>query len=83
MTLNETKSHDTTSAQTPQQHHAQAAEHLEQAAKSHKDAATLLGSGDHKGAQAHADAAKTHAAQATEHVAEAARKSASKDKMPA
>lgn len=83
MTLNETKNHDTTSAQTAQQHHVQAAEHLEQAAKSHKDAARLLGSGDHKGAQTHVDQAKTHAAQASEHVMQAAKKSASPAKVPA
>ena len=76
MTLNETKNHDTTSAQTAQQHHVQAAEHLEQAAKSHKDAARLLGSGDPSGAQIHVEKARTHSVQASEHVVQATKKSA-------
>lgn len=83
MTLNETKNHDTTSAQTAQQHHVQAADHLEQAAKCHKDAARLLGSGDQTGAQTHVEKAKTHTVQATEHVMQAAKKTVSKDKAPA
>lgn len=83
MTLTETKNHDTTSAQTAQQHHVQAADHLEQAAKCHKDAARMMGSGDPKGAQVCADKAKTHAAQAAEHVIEAAKKAASKVTVPA
>jgi hypothetical protein len=83
MTLNETKNHDTTTAQTAQQHHVQAAEHLEQAAKCHKDAARLLGSGDQTGAQLHVEKAKTHASQASEHVMEATKKSTSPAKVPA
>jgi len=83
MTLNETKNHDTTSAQTAQQHHVQAAEHLEQAAKSHKDAAKLMGSGDPTGAQIHVEKAKTHSVQASEHVVQAAKKSATPAKVPA
>ena len=74
MTYTETKTHDTSSAQTAQQHHMQAAEHLEAAAKSHKEAAKLIGSGDAKGAQTHIEKAKTHAAQAAEHVMEAEKK---------
>jgi hypothetical protein len=44
------KPHDpkpaSTAATTPQQHHTQAAEHFEQASKSHKEAAKHLGSND-------------------------------------
>ncbi|WP_460487516.1 hypothetical protein [Curvibacter fontanus] len=83
MTLNETKNHDTTSAQTAQQHHVQAAEHLEQAAKSHKDAARLLGSGDPSGAQIHVEKARTHSVQASEHVVQATKKSAAPAKVSA
>lgn len=83
MTLHETKNHDTTSAQTPEQHHVQAAEHLEHAAKCHKDAARMMGSGDAKGAQASAERAKTHAAQAAEHVTAASKKSTSPAKAHA
>ena len=76
MTYTETKTHDASAAQTAQQHHLQAAEHLEAAAKSHKDAAKLMGSGDPKAAQIHVEKAKSHAAQAVEHVMEAEKKSA-------
>jgi hypothetical protein len=76
MTLNEMKTHDTTTAATPQQHHTQAAEHFEHAAKSHKEVAKLIGANDHKAAQAHTLVAKEHAAKAHEHVTEAAKKSA-------
>lgn len=76
MTYTEVKSNDASTAQTAQQHHIQAAEHLELAAQSHKEAAKLTGSGEHKGAQIHVEKAKTHTVKATEHVMEAAKKSA-------
>lgn len=76
MTLNEVKTHDTSTAVTAQQHHTQAAEQFEHAAKSHKEVAKLIGAGDHKGAQAHTLVAKEHAVKAQEHVAEAVKKSA-------
>jgi hypothetical protein len=76
MSLNEIKTHDTTTAVTPQQHHTQAAEHLEHAAKSHKEVAKLIVAGDHKAAQAHTLVAKEHTVKAQEHVAEAVKKSA-------
>jgi hypothetical protein len=78
MTYTATKSHDTSTAQTVQQHHLQAAEHLELAAKSHKEAAKLIDSGDHKGSQGHMEKAKTHTSEAAEHVVEAGKKSAAK-----
>lgn len=77
MTLNETKTHDTSTAATTQQHHTQAAEHLELAAKSHKEAAKLVGANDHAAAQIHVKAAHGHVAKAQDHVLEASKKSAS------
>ena len=74
MSLNEIKTHDTSTAVTPQQHHTQAAEHLELAAKSHKEVAKLIGANDHKAAQAHTLVAKEHVVKAQEHVAEAVKK---------
>lgn len=76
MTLIDTKKHDTSSAQTVQQHHVQAAEHLELAAKSHKEAAKLISAGDHKDVAHHVELAKTHTAHAGEHAQEAQKKSA-------
>jgi hypothetical protein len=83
MTFTETKNHDATSAQTAQQHHLQAAEQLELAAKSHKEAAKLMGSGDQSGAQIQVEKAKTYSTQATEHVTEAAKKNTGPAKVPA
>ena len=76
MTLNETKTHYTSTASTAQQHHTQAAEHMEHAAKAHKEAAKLIGSNDHAGAQAHVKSAHEHAAKAQDHVIEATKKTA-------
>jgi hypothetical protein len=75
-TKHDTK-HDTTTASTEHQHHVQAAEHLELAAKSHKEAAKLISAGDHKGSLQHVETAKTHTAHASEHVKEAHKKSMS------
>ena len=75
MTLTETK-HKDNSAVTPQQHHTQAAEHLDLAAKSHKEVAKLIGSNDHKGAAEHVKVATQHVANAQEHVIAAAKKTA-------
>ena len=80
MTFTEVKSHDTSTAATPQQHHTQAAEHLELAAKSHKEAAKLIGANDHKGAQVHAKTAHEHVAKAADHVVEATKKAAASTK---
>lgn len=76
MTLNESKTHDTSTASTAQQHHTQAAEHMEHAAKAHKEAAKLIGSNDHAGAQAHVKSAHEQAAKAQDHVIEATKKTA-------
>jgi hypothetical protein len=57
----------------PEQHHSKAAEHLELAAKSHKEVAKLMGANDHTGAQTHAKVAHEHMTQAQTH-AEAAKK---------
>ena len=76
MTLNETKTHDTSTASTAQQHHVQAAEHMEHAAKAHKEAAKLIGTNDHAGAQVQVKAAHAHAAKAQDHVIEATKKTA-------
>jgi hypothetical protein len=77
MTVNEVKPHDTSSAVTPHQHHTQAAEHLELAAKSHKEAAKLIGASDHKAAHEHVKTAHAHVAKAQEHVVAAAAKTPS------
>jgi hypothetical protein len=79
MTLNDNSKHDvkhdTTTANTEQQHHVQAAEHLELAAKSHKEAAKLISAGDHKAALQHVEIAKSHTTHASDHVKEAHKKS--------
>jgi hypothetical protein len=74
MSLDQSTPHTIPASTTPQQHHAQAAEHLEIAVKSHKEAAKLLGANDQKGAEAQAKIAHDHTAQAKEHMAEAAKK---------
>lgn len=76
MTLNQAKPHDTSTAVTPEQHHTKAAEHFEQAAKSHKEAAKLIGANDHITAQAQVKTAHEHAAKAQDHVIEATKKTA-------
>ncbi len=75
MTLNPATSHDTSTAITPQQHHAQAAEHLEVAVKAHKEAAKLIAANDHKGSEAQAKIAHDHTAKAKEHMLACAKKS--------
>jgi len=57
----------------PEQHHNKAAEHLELAAKSHKEVAKLITANDHTGAQAHVKVAQEHLVHAHTH-AEAAKK---------
>lgn len=76
MTLNDTKTHDTSTAATVQQHHTQAAEHLELAAKSHKEAAKHFGANDTVAAHTHVKAAHDHTAKAQDHVNAAAKKTA-------
>ena len=74
MTFEHTKPQSIPASTTPQQHHAKAAEHLEIAVTSHKEASKLLGNNDHKGAEVQAKIAHEHTAQAKEHMAEAAKK---------
>jgi hypothetical protein len=57
MTFNEAKTPATPVKAEP--HHAKAAEHLEYAAKSHKEVSKLLGANDHV-AQEHMDKAHEH-----------------------
>lgn len=57
----------------PEQHHSKVAEHLEMAAKSHKEVAKLIVANDHTGGQAHVKVAQEHLSQAQTH-AEAAKK---------
>jgi hypothetical protein len=74
MTFNDPKT--TATPATPakaEQHHAIAAEHLEYAAKSHKEVSKLLGANDHVAAKAHVKVAQEHMDKAHEH-AEAAKK---------
>ena len=51
----------------PEQHHSKAAEHLELAAKSHKEVAKLITANDHTAAHAHAKVAEEHMSKAKEH----------------
>jgi hypothetical protein len=44
----------------PEQHHHKAAEHLELAAKSHKEVAKYIGANDHAAAQTHSKTAHEH-----------------------
>lgn len=74
MTFEQTPSHAIPASTTPQQHHAQAAEHLEIAVKSHKEAAKMLGLHDAKGAEAQAKIAHEHTQQAKEHMVHSAKK---------
>jgi hypothetical protein len=71
MTFNEPKTPVT--PVKAEQHHAKAAEHLEYAAKSHKEVSKLLGANDHVAAKAHVKVAQEHTDKAHEH-AEAAKK---------
>jgi hypothetical protein len=80
MTLHETKPHETSTALTVQQHHTKAAEHLELAAKSHKEVAKLIGANHHAAAQALIKVAKQHVVKAQDHVTEAGQKPAPMDK---
>jgi hypothetical protein len=57
----------------PEQHHTKVAEHLELAAKSHKEVAKLIGANDHTGAGTHVKVAQEHWTQAQTH-ADAAKK---------
>ena len=49
MTFEQVKTTPIPATTTPQEHHSKAAEHLDIAVKSHKEAAKLLGANDHKG----------------------------------
>lgn len=74
MTFEQVKTSPIPATTTAQEHHSKAAEHLDIAVKSHKEAAKLLGANDHKGAEAQAKIAHEHTAQAKEHMTEAAKK---------
>jgi hypothetical protein len=76
MTFTQGSSTDAAQAQTVPQHHLKAAEHLELASRSHKEAAKLHASGDHKAAEQQAQMAREHTAKAGVHVSEAGKKSA-------
>lgn len=77
MTFTQTISPDTAQEQTVPQHHLKAAEHLELASRSHKEAAKLHVSGEHKAADLQARMARDHVAKAGMHVSEAIKKSGS------
>ena len=57
----------TTTAVKPEHHHTKVAEHLEMAAKSHKEVAKLISANDHTAAHAHAKVAEEHMSKAKEH----------------
>lgn len=69
-----------TSASTPQQHHTQAAEHPELAAKSHKEAAKFIGANDHKSASDQVKMGRDHVVKAQDHVDSAAKKTSALSK---
>jgi hypothetical protein len=73
MTFNDPKTSTPATPVKAEQHHAKAAEHLEYAAKSHKEVSKLLGANDHVAAKAHVKVAQEHMDKAHEH-AEAAKK---------
>jgi hypothetical protein len=74
MTFNDPKTTATPAAPVKaEQHHAKAAEHLEYAAKSHKEVSKLLSANDATAAKAHVKVAQEHMDKAHEH-AEAAKK---------
>ncbi len=56
-----------TTALKPEQHHSKVAEHLEMAAKSHKEVAKLITANDQAAALAHAKVAEEHLTKAKEH----------------
>jgi hypothetical protein len=56
-----------TTALKPEHHHTKVAEHLEMAAKSHKEVAKLITANDHTAAHAHAKVAEEHMSKAKEH----------------
>lgn len=74
MTLTNTKSQEIPKVGAEHEHHLKASEHLEIAAKSHKDAAKHLVAGDHKSAAQHASIAQEHTLQAGQHVTAMANK---------
>jgi hypothetical protein len=76
LTLNKSHTADVASKTTVQEHHLKAAEHLDHASKSHREAAKLLESGDHHAASSQAKLAAEHTAHAAHQVIEAAKKSA-------
>lgn len=75
MTLSQSNSTRMAAARSVPQHHLMAAEHLELASRSHKAAAKLHGSGEHKAADQQAVMARDHTARAGEHMCEAIKKS--------
>jgi hypothetical protein len=74
MTFNDPKTTATPAAPVKaEHHHAKVAEHLEYAAKSHKEVSKLLSANDAAAAKAHVKVAQEHMDKAHEH-AEAAKK---------
>ncbi len=80
MTLTQANKPETTGSSsntqnlTVQAHHLKAAEHLEMASKSHKDAARMIDSGDHKAAIGQSKAGAEHIENAAKHASEAVKK---------
>ena len=74
MTFTSMHSAEASGTLTAQGHHLKAAEHLDQASKSHKDAARLMDGGDHKAASSQSKMAQEHAEHAAKHVVAAAQK---------
>jgi hypothetical protein len=76
LTLNKTHTADAASKTMAQDHHLKAAEHLDHASKSHREAAKLIEGGDHHAASSQAKLAAEHTAHAAHHVIEAAKNAA-------
>jgi hypothetical protein len=76
LTLRKTHATEISSKTMAQDHHLKAAEHLDHASKSHREAAKLIEGGDHHAASSQAKLAEEHTAHAANQVIEAAKKSA-------
>jgi len=63
----DTKTPAVTTTVKPEQHHTKVAEHLELAAKSHKEVSKCISANDHAAAQSHTKTAEEHLTKAKEH----------------
>ncbi len=78
LSLNQPHTADLTVKTTAQDHHLKAAEHLDQAAKCHKETAKFMQDGDHHAASSHAKLAEEHSAHAAHQVIQASKKNSAR-----